>query len=534
MLPSRAICGLIRRTKVNMCMLKRFGNEKGVHNLLLASDSAGLSYNSVASFGVSCSSYFLSRSTLKSDNMTSYNKILDSDLADIDPELMSLIKLEKNRQFHGLEMIASENFTSTAVLQCLSSCLHNKYSEGYPGKRYYGGNQFIDKIESLAQKRALEAFDLNPEEWGVNVQPYSGSPANFAVYTALVPPHGRIMGLDLPDGGHLTHGFFTATKKISATSIFFESMPYKVDQETGLIDYDELEKTANLFKPQVIIAGVSCHSRALNYEKFKSIADKNGAYLFADMAHIAGLVAGGVTPSPFAYADVVSTTTHKTLRGPRAGVIFYRKGVRSVKPNGEKVMYDLERRINDAVFPGLQGGPHDHAIAGIATAFHQAKTPEFAAYQKQVVKNAQRLSDKLIEKGYKVVTGGTDIHLILVDLKPVDISGARAEFILEEISIACNKNTAPGDKSALNPSGIRLGTPALTTRGFTETDIDKVADFIDRGLKLSKEITKISGPKLVDYKHVIETNEDVKAKICALRSEVEKLSSQFPLPGLEF
>nr|CAD7266564.1 unnamed protein product [Timema shepardi] len=457
---------------------------------------------------------------------------LNDNLWDSDPFLYDLIKKERERQSSGLEMIASENFTSVPVLQCLSSCLHNKYSEGLPGQRYYGGNEFIDEIELLAQSRALEAYDLDPKEWGVNVQPYSGSPANLAVYTGVVEPHSRIMGLDLPDGGHLTHGFFTATKKISATSIFFESMPYKVNPETGLIDYDKLAETARLFKPKLIVAGISCYSRCLDYKRFRQIADENGAYLFSDMAHISGLVAAGVIPSPFEYSDIVSTTTHKTLRGPRAGVIFFRKGVRSVSKTGEKVLYDLENKINQAVFPGLQGGPHNHAIAGIATAMLQAKTPEFRKYQQQVVKNAKVLCSGLQSRGYKIATDGTDVHLVLIDLRPSGITGARAEKILEEISIACNKNTVPGDKSAFNPSGIRLGTPALTTRGLDEEHMERVVDFIHRGLELSKEVTKISGPKLVDFKRVLKEDPIIASKITALKLEVEVFSRSFPLPGL--
>lgn len=459
--------------------------------------------------------------------------ILHKNIWETDPELFELMKKEKKRQVAGLEMIASENFTSLSVLQCLSSCLHNKYSEGLPGQRYYGGNEYIDEIELLAQKRSLEAFNLNPEEWGCNVQPYSGSPANFAVYTGLIEPHGRIMGLDLPDGGHLTHGFFTATKKVSATSIFFESMPYKVDPKTGLIDYEKLAEEARLFKPKVIIAGVSCYSRCLDYKRFREIANENNAYLFSDMAHVSGLVAAGLIPSPFEYSDVVSTTTHKTLRGPRAGVIFFRKGVRSIGKDGQKILYDLESRINQAVFPGLQGGPHNHAIAGIATTMKQVKTPEFVAYQKQVVANAKRLCHGLQTLGYKISTDGTDVHMLLVDLRPMGITGSKVEKILEDISIACNKNTVPGDKSALNASGIRLGTPALTTRGLVEKDIDNVVDLIHRGILLGKEVSNISGPKLVDYKKVLSTDVAIMAKVAALKEEVEAFSKQFTIPGLD-
>ena len=344
----------------------------------------------------------------------------------------------------------------------------------------------IDEVEILCQKRALQAFSLKEQEWGVNVQPYSGSPANFAVYTAIVGPHNRIMGLDLPDGGHLTHGYFTEKKKISATSIFFESMPYKVDPKTGRIDYEQLALTAKLFKPKMIIAGISCYPRHLDYKRFRAIADENGSFLMADMAHVSGLVAAKLAPNPFEYCDIVTTTAHKTLRGPRSGLIFFRRGVRSVdSKTGQKILYDFEDKINQAVFPGLQGGPHNNTIAGIATSLKQAATQEFADYQSRVVRNAQRLAQRLQERGYTVVSGGTDNHLVWVDLRPQQLNGARAERILEEISIACNKNTVPGDKSALNPGGIRLGTPALTTRGLDEAAIDKVVEFIDEGESVS-------------------------------------------------
>jgi len=455
---------------------------------------------------------------------------MNQPLEDLDPEVFAIIQKEKKRQTCSLEMIASENFTSLAVLDCLSSCLHNKYSEGQPGARYYGGNEHIDEIEVLAQDRARAAYGLEADKWGVNVQPYSGSPANFAVFTAVMEPHGRIMGLDLPDGGHLTHGFYTEKRKISASSIFFESMPYKVNPDTGLIDYDELARNALLFKPKVIIAGISCYSRNLDYQRFRQIADSCGALLMADMAHISGLVAAGVVPSPFAYADIVTTTTHKTLRGPRSGCIFFRRGVRSIGKDGKPVIWDLEDKINMAVFPGLQGGPHNTAVGAMAVAFKQAQSQEFKDYQLQVVKNAQVLAEGLKDVGYTIVTGGTDNHLVLLDLRPKKLSGSKAERILEEVGISVNKNTVPGDKSAFNPSGIRFGTPPLTTRGFKDKDMKAIVGFIDLAFKLALEFQATSGPKLVDWRKELEKAENA-AKIDAIKAQVETLATKFPLPG---
>jgi len=458
---------------------------------------------------------------------------MNQHLKEADTEVYSIIRNEKERQKKNLEMVASENYTSLSVLDCMGSCLHNKYSEGQPGQRYYGGNEYIDQLERLAQNRALALYNLDPEKWGVNVQPYSGSPANMAVLTGVVEPHGRIMGLDLPDGGHLTHGFYTAKMKVSASSIFFESLPYKVNPATGLIDYDGLEASATLFKPKMIIAGISCYSRYLDYARFKQIADLNGSYLMADMAHVAGLVATGLHPSPFEHCDIVTSTTHKTLRGPRAGIIFFRKGVRSVDRNGVEIKYDLENRINMAVFPGLQGGPHNHAVGGIAVAMKTATTEEFKQYQIHVVANARAVSASLIKLGYKVVTGGTDIHLVLVDMRksPGSLSGAKAEFILEAVSISCNKNTVPGDKSALNPSGIRLGTPSLTTRGLVDTDMDTVVDFLHRAFTLAVEVEKVSGPKLVDWKKRVKEDPDTVQKVKEIQDAVEKFAVTFRLPG---
>ncbi|KAI8469522.1 MAG: serine hydroxymethyltransferase [Monoraphidium minutum] len=459
-------------------------------------------------------------------------KVLNAPLADVDPELYDIIEKEKNRQFKGLELIPSENFVSSSVMEAVGSVMTNKYSEGYPGARYYGGNEFIDMAERLCQKRALEAFRLDPAKWGVNVQSLSGSPSNFQVYTALLQPHDRIMALDLPHGGHLSHGYQTDTKKISATSIFFETMPYRLDESTGLIDYDMMEKTAALFRPKLIVAGASAYTRHYDYPRMRALADKSKAWLLADMAHISGLVAAGLVPSPFEYADIVTTTTHKSLRGPRGAMIFYRKGARGVdKKTGKEIPYDIEDRINFSVFPGLQGGPHNHTISGLACALKQAAGPEFVAYQKQVLSNSQALANALAKRGFTLVSGGTDNHIVLVDLRPKGVDGSRVERVLELAHIAANKNTVPGDVSAMVPGGLRMGSPALTSRGFVEKDFEKVAEFVDRAVNIAVALKAKAGPKLKDFKDYVDKNSV--PEIQALKAEVETFAKAFPTVGFE-
>merc|ERR1719203_1282335 len=489
-------------------------------------------------FSTSTSAKYAANPAPIEDNDSSYAKlrqhvhwpkVLNSSLEDVDPELYDIIEKEKNRQYKGLELIPSENFVSKSVMEAVGSVMTNKYSEGYPGARYYGGNEFIDMAERLCQERALKAFGLNPTEWGVNVQSLSGSPANFQVYTALLEPHDRIMGLDLPHGGHLSHGFQTDTKKISMVSKFFESIPYRLNEETGVVDYDECEKFALRIRPKILIAGTSAYSRLIDYGRMRQIADKCGAVLLADMAHISGLVVGGTVPSPFEYADVVTTTTHKSLRGPRGAMIFFRKGQKGVDKKGSPIMYDFEERINAAVFPGLQGGPHNQSITALAVALKMAQAPEFKLYQEQVKKNAKALGEGLQSCNFDLVSGGTDNHLLLIDLRSKGVNGNKAEIVCEQASIVLNKNTIPGDKSAMNPNGLRVGTPAMTSRGLVEEDFSQVGQFIGAAVDVAAEVQKESGPKLVDFRRVLR--ESPPGKLLTLKGEVENFASRFETVG---
>lgn len=390
-----------------------------------------------------------------------------------DTLIKKLIEQEDKRQQSVINLIASENYVSEDVLEALGSRLTNKYAEGYPGRRYYGGNQIIDQVESVAQERALSLFKLDPKKWHVNVQPLSGSPANLAVYSALVPIGGKIMGLKLSSGGHLTHG-----QSVSMTGKIWKQVPYEVDPKTELLNYKEVERIAVEQKPDIIVAGFTAYPRVVDFKKFAAIAKKSGSLLMVDMSHFAGLVAGEAYPSPFPFADVVTTTVHKTLRGPRSAMIFVRKDKR-----------EMDKKIDKAIIPGLQGGPHENQIAAVAIALREASVPAFKTYAKNVIKNAQALSKALQDHGWRVITGGTDSHLLLVDTwaNGVGVSGKAASDALEKAGIIVNMNTIPQDpRGVMDPSGIRLGTAAETTRGKKEKDMKEIASKIDKVLRSIK------------------------------------------------
>ena len=409
-----------------------------------------------------------------------------TNLKTVDPEIQKAIDQELSRQREKLEMIASENIVSTAVMQAQGSILTNKYAEGYPGKRYYGGCEYVDVVEQLAIDRAKKLFGAEY----ANVQPHSGAQANTAVYFALLEPGDTILGMNLTDGGHLTHG-----SPVNISGKYFKIIPYGVDKETERIDYDELERLAKEHQPKLIVGGASAYSRVIDFERMAQIAKSVGAYFMVDMAHIAGLVAAGLHPSPVPYADVVTTTTHKTLRGPRGGLILCRDA-------------EFGKQFNKAIFPGIQGGPLMHVVAAKAVAFKEALSDEFKVYQQQVLDNAKALADELVKKGFRIVSGGTDNHLMLVDLRSKNITGKEAQFLLDEIGITANRNTIPFEPlSPFVTSGIRLGTPALTTRGLKEEDIREVADIIA---------------------DVIENRED-SAVIEAAKAKVQAICKKFPL-----
>ncbi len=424
-------------------------------------------------------------------------------------KIFQIIAQEKKRQKEQLQMIPSENYASAAVMRAVGSPLMNKYAEGYPHKRYYQGNQYLDEVEDLCRERILKAFKLDPKNWGANVQPYSGSPANLAVYNALLNPGDKMMGMYLPDGGHLTHGWHLPDRPISITSKFYKSQFYHVDKKTLVFDYDQIGRQAAKFRPQIIISGGTAYPRTINHKKLSQIAKSVGAYYMADIAHEAGLIAGGAQPSPFPFCDVATFTTHKTFRGPRGAVIVARA--------------KLMDKINFSVFPGLQGGPHLHTIAGISVAAAELITPAFKRYARQVIINAQTLAKELIKGGLKVVSGGTDKHLVLVDLRPQKLSGWTVAWALETANIIANRNTVPYDTaSPYYPSGLRLGTPALTSRGMKVKEMLKIARWI---------LAIIDHAKTQHFplsKKVIQADPWLKAK----GKEVTVFAKRFSVPGL--
>ena len=400
-----------------------------------------------------------------------------------DPEVAQAIELELNRQRTHIELIASENFVSPAVMAAMGSCLTNKYAEGYPGKRYYGGCEYVDIVEELARKRACALFGADH----ANVQPHSGAQANMAVYFALLKPGDTVMGMNLSHGGHLTHG-----SPVNMSGAYFNFVPYGVSKETETIDYDEVRTLAVKHEPKLIVAGASAYPRVIDFARLREIADEVGSLLMVDMAHIAGLVAAGEHPSPVPYADIVTTTTHKTLRGPRGGMILCRE--------------QFAKAIDKAIFPGTQGGPLEHVIAGKAVCLGEAMTDEFKAYQKQIVKNAKALENAFRAQGVRMVSGGTDNHLLLLDFTGTEMTGKLMEALLEDANITVNKNTVPNEtRSPFVTSGIRVGTPAATTRGLKEPEMEKIAGWITRVLR------------------------EGEAAVPAVRAEVEELMKGYPL-----
>lgn len=406
-------------------------------------------------------------------------KDFSSTISITDPAVAQLIAAEKQRQEHGLEMIPSESFPSKAVLQALGSVLNNKYSEGYPKKRYYGGNEFIDEVEQLAIDRAKELFGAEH----VNVQPYSGSPANMAIYFALLEPQDKVMGMSLSQGGHLTHGH-----SVNFSGKYYQFVQYGVDKETEQIDMDAVRRLALQEQPKMIVSGATAYPRSIDFKQFAEISQEVGAYSMVDMSHIAGLIAAGVHQSPFPYTDVVMTTTHKTLCGPRGAMILCKKEDPLKEKYHPQSKLGLAQRIDKAVFPGLQGGPHNHAIAAKAVAFGEALQPSFKVFGNQIVKNAQALAESLMDNGLRLVSGGTDNHLILVDLTKLGTTGQEAETALDKAGITVNKNTIPFDsRGPFDPSGIRLGTPALTCRGMKEAEMKDIGVLISTVVKNHKE-----------------------------------------------
>lgn len=417
----------------------------------------------------------------------------------IDEEIEALILAETNRQAEGLEMIPSENHTSGEVLKALGSRLTDKYSEGYPGRRYYGGCEYVDAVENIARDRAKALFGVDH----ANVQPYSGSPANQAIYFALVDPGDTVMGLQLQFGGHMTHGL-----KVNFSGTYYRSVQYQTGKD-GYLDYEAMAAQVEVEKPKLIFVGATAYPRIFDWQKLREIADLSGAWLVADTSHITGLIVAGAHPSPVGIADVIMTTTHKTLRGPRGALILCNGNPANPLKKAERTRENLPTLIDRAIIPGLQGGPHNHQTAAIAVALREAATPEFKVYGQQIVKNAKHLAAKLTGKGYELVTGGTDNHLLLIDLTNKDIRGADAESALGKAGITANKNTVPFDpRSPFDPSGIRLGTPALTTRGMKEAEMEQVGDWIDRAIISASDETKLA----------------------IIHQEIREFAKQFPLP----